>query len=62
MDKMRDRTKNKPEPKVPVKPVRKELPADLKKALDKIEEEEKKKGMKKGGVVKSSASKRGDGA
>lgn len=44
MDKMRDnRTKNKPEPKVPVKPVRKELPADLKKALDKIEEEEKKK-------------------
>ena len=41
---MRDnRTKNKPEPKVPVKTVKKELPADLKKALDRIEQEEKKK-------------------
>lgn len=38
-----DRTKNKPEPK-PSKPSNiKELPPDLKKALDRIEQEEKKK-------------------
>lgn len=45
MDEMReDRTKNKPEPKHISKPSHiKELPPDLKKALDKIEQEEKKK-------------------
>ncbi len=41
---MRDnRTKNRPAPQTSTKPVRKELPDDLKKALDKIEKEELKK-------------------
>lgn len=40
---MRDeRTKNKPCPSTPSKPVRKELPPDVKKALDEVERQVKK--------------------
>jgi len=40
---MRDnRTKNKPAPQPPPKPVRKELPPDVKRALDEVEREVKK--------------------
>lgn len=37
-----DRIKNKPCPSAPSKPVRKELPPDIKKALDEVEREVKK--------------------